>query len=60
MTDYVKSSPVAEGFPYEKVLYPGEKEAMTRQERSAQGIDIEDTTWDLITSVMREYGVSEA
>jgi uncharacterized oxidoreductase len=60
MTDYVKSSPVAEDFPYEEVLYPGEKEAITRRERSTEGIEIEDATWDLIDAVMREYGVGEA
>ena len=60
MTDYVKSSPVSEGFDYEKPLYPGEKEAMTRQERRDSGIEIEDATWEGIRSVMREYGVEEA
>ena len=58
MTDHVKTSPVAEGFDYDTVLYPGEKESRTRQERRMKGIEIEDATWNLIQAAMREYGVS--
>ena len=59
MTEYVKRPPVTKGFPYTEVLYPGEKEMIMRQERSARGINIEDTTWNAICSVMRELGVPE-
>ena len=55
MGDYITSSPPAEGF--EKVQYPGEKEAVTRRERLASGIEIEDATWESVVSVAREYGI---
>lgn len=58
MTDYVKSSPVTEGFPYDHVLYPGEKEMKMRRERSG-GVEIEDATWSAILKVMDELGVPE-
>jgi LDH2 family malate/lactate/ureidoglycolate dehydrogenase len=57
MTDYMKSSPLAEGF--DKILYPGEKEAMTRQERRTRGIEVEDATWKSIRSAIHEYGLEE-
>jgi len=57
MTDYMKSSPLAEGF--DKILYPGEKEAMTRQERRTRGIEVEDATWKSVRSVIGEYGLEE-
>ncbi len=48
-----KSGPLARGF--EKVLYPGEKEANTRKERGAKGVDIEDDTWNQVMALVKEY-----
>jgi uncharacterized oxidoreductase len=59
MTSFVKSSPVAESNPYKKILYPGEKEMMMREERRAKGIPIEDATWEAIGKVMRDLGVKD-
>lgn len=58
MTHFLKtSSPIREG---EDVLYPGEKEARTEQERRARGIDIEDETWRQIKTVIQDYGLEQA
>lgn len=52
---YLKSTPTAEGFS--EVLYPGEIEYRTEQERRRNGIPLEDSTWDRLTSLAKEYGV---
>jgi uncharacterized oxidoreductase len=54
-TEYVTSSPPAEGI--DKVLYPGQKEAITRSKRLASGIDIEEATWEGIVSIANDLGV---
>jgi LDH2 family malate/lactate/ureidoglycolate dehydrogenase len=57
MTRFLKTSPpVTDG---EEVLYPGEKEAKTEQERRAKGIEIEDETWRQIKAVIQEYGLEQ-
>jgi uncharacterized oxidoreductase len=57
MTRFLKTSPpVTDG---EEVLYPGEKEAKTEQERRAKGIEIEDETWRQIKTVIQEYGLEQ-
>ena len=56
-TEFVKTSPPAEGFT--EVLYPGEPEYLTEQKRRAEGIFIEDETWNKITELMQGLGVEE-
>ncbi len=57
MIDYVKDTPPMEGS--KGVLYPGEIEAMTRVDRLANGISIEDATWDEVMGLVRDYGVKD-
>jgi uncharacterized oxidoreductase len=53
---YLKETPPQEGFT--EVLYPGEKEYRTVQQRSRDGIPIEDGTWAKISELADKYGVA--
>ena len=53
LTAWIKSSPPAEGF--DEILYPGELEVRMRKERLANGIPLDDTTWDEIKRLVDEY-----
>jgi LDH2 family malate/lactate/ureidoglycolate dehydrogenase len=53
---YLKETAPAEGFS--EVLYPGELEYRTQQERGANGIPIEDDTWAQVTKVAERFGLS--
>jgi uncharacterized oxidoreductase len=57
LVDYVKDTPLAEGF--ESVMYPGEKEAKNRRERGKNGVEIEDETWNQVMDLVKEYGVAD-
>jgi LDH2 family malate/lactate/ureidoglycolate dehydrogenase len=46
---YLKETPPAEGF--QEVLYPGEIEYRTEQQRRREGIPIEDQTWGQLTAL---------
>ena len=52
---YVKDTPLREGFS--EVLYPGEFEARNRRQRRADGLYIEDATWNEISELMERHGV---
>lgn len=52
--DYLKGSPLRPGFS--EVLYPGEPEARTEQQRRAGGIPVDDTTWAEILEVGAKLG----
>ena len=52
---YLKATPAAEGF--EEVLYPGEKEYRTEQQRRRDGIQIEDATWKRLGDLADRFGV---
>lgn len=52
---YIKETPPMEG--YTEVLYPGEMEYRTEQQRRRDGIFVEDTTWQQLTDLQREYGL---
>ena len=52
---WVKSSELMEGF--DRIMVPGEPEAIAEQARSAEGIHIEDSTWQKITSVAASKGI---
>ncbi|HEY3060405.1 MAG TPA: Ldh family oxidoreductase [Chloroflexota bacterium] len=43
--------------PGGKVLYPGEIEYLREQERRANGIDVEDATWQKLEALAAEYSV---
>jgi LDH2 family malate/lactate/ureidoglycolate dehydrogenase len=53
---YVKETPPAEGF--KEVLYPGEIEYRTEQQRRRDGIPIEDETWRQLTGLAETSGVA--
>ena len=53
--EYLKATPPAAGFT--EVLYPGELEFRTAQQRRRDGIYVEDTTWNLLGELQREYGL---
>jgi len=53
---YLKDTPPAAGS--QGVLYPGEIEHRREQERRANGIDIEDQTWQVLGDLARELGVA--
>ena len=54
---YLKETPPAEGF--KEVLYPGELEHRTEQQRRRDGIPIEDETWGRIAAIAARYGLSD-
>jgi uncharacterized oxidoreductase len=50
---YLKETPPSEGST--GVLYPGEMEYLTEQERRRTGIDVEDATWNKLVALAGEY-----
>jgi uncharacterized oxidoreductase len=54
--DYVKSARPAS--PDGKVLIPGEVEALSRQRKLAEGIELDDTTWRQLSETCQSLGVS--
>jgi uncharacterized oxidoreductase len=54
--DYLKATPPAEGFT--EVLYPGELEHRTAQQRRQEGIYVEDDTWQKLHALRQEYGLA--
>jgi uncharacterized oxidoreductase len=50
---YLKSTPPSEGS--KGVFYPGEVEYIREQKRKAEGIEIEDATWDRLRALAGEY-----
>jgi uncharacterized oxidoreductase len=50
---YLKSTPPSEGSG--GVFYPGELEHMREQKRRAEGIEIEDATWEKLRTLAGEY-----
>ena len=53
--EFVKTSPPAAGF--KEVLYPGEPEYLTEQQRRKDGIFVEDQTWAQISQLMKDLGI---
>jgi uncharacterized oxidoreductase len=53
---YIKETPPAEGFT--EVLYPGEIEHRTEQQRRREGIPIEDETWGQLTALATGAGLA--
>jgi len=52
---YIKDTPPASGFT--EVLYPGELEHRTAQERRRDGIFVEEETWNQLMALKAEYGL---
>jgi uncharacterized oxidoreductase len=52
---YLKDTLPADGF--EEVLYPGEIEFKREQERSQNGIEVEEATWSKLCGLAKEYGL---
>ncbi len=53
---YLKATPPSEGSA--GVLYPGEIEHRRERERAANGIEIEDATWNKLRALAVEYGLA--
>jgi LDH2 family malate/lactate/ureidoglycolate dehydrogenase len=53
---YLKATPPAAGFS--SVLYPGEIEHLREQDRRANGIDVEDATWNKLRSLAADFGLT--
>ena len=57
MMRYVQDTPPMEGSG--GVFFPGERSAKTRQERLAQGIPVDPTTWAQVEALFDPYGVRD-
>ncbi len=55
--NYLKATPPAEGF--KEVFYPGEIEFRKEQDRRANGVPVEDATWNKIKELAQGYGLTE-
>lgn len=53
---YLKSTPPSDGSS--GVFYPGEIGYLREQERAANGIKIEDATWEKLRALARDYGLA--
>jgi LDH2 family malate/lactate/ureidoglycolate dehydrogenase len=51
--EYLKDTPPAEGFT--EVLYPGELEYRTEQRRRAEGIPVEEDTWERVAAIAKRF-----
>ena len=56
VVDYVKDTPLAEGSS--GILYPGEFEALTREQRLAEGVSIADSTWEEVFALIDRFGLA--
>ena len=43
----------------DKVYYPGEIEYITEQQRSVEGIDVEDATWKKLGDLAEKFGCAK-
>ena len=57
MMKYLQDTPPMEGSG--GVVFPGERSAKTRQERLAQGIPVDPTTWAQVEALFDPYGVRD-
>ena len=55
---YLKSTPKSPRV--EAILYPGEPKAMEQQRRESHGVPLDDETWQQITTLAQELGISVA
>jgi uncharacterized oxidoreductase len=54
---YLKETPPSEGS--QGVLYPGEIEHRREQDRRANGIDVEDATWNKLIALAEDYQLTD-
>ena len=54
---YLKATPPAEGF--KEVYYPGEVEYLKEKDRRANGVPIEDATWNRLKDLATGYGIAD-
>ena len=52
---YIKNTPKMEGV--DEILFPGEIEFNTRNQRIANGVEIEDATWNLISDLAKTFNI---
>jgi uncharacterized oxidoreductase len=52
---YVKSTPTMPGMP--AIMYPGEPEALARQQHERDGMALDETTWASLLALARELGI---
>ena len=57
MTQLLHETPAAEGS--DGVLFPGEVEANARRDRLANGVNIDQATWEQVSGLFEEYRVAE-
>lgn len=57
-TAWVKSSPPGEGF--EEVMVPGDPERKSAAKRLAEGVPIDDRTWEELLNAARSIGMTDA
>ena len=57
VVQYTKDTPAIQGSS--GVLYPGEVEVRSRKERLANGVPVEDATWEGAVQLIEEYGLTE-
>lgn len=55
LIDWIKSSPTMPGV--DRIYLPGEMEEETRRQREAEGIFVEEKTWQALTACAKEQGV---
>ena len=55
---HVKSSRLAPGF--NEILAPGEPEFRTAERRAAEGIEVDDSSWQMACEIGAEFGVDLA
>ena len=56
LVQYIQSTPAAPGF--DQVFVPGEMEFQARQQRAAEGIKLDDETWQELARLADLAGVS--
>src|SRR5215510_2114907 len=54
---YIKATPLAEGFS--EIYYPGELEHHKERQRRADGIEVEDATWNKLRGLADGYGLAD-
>ena len=58
LIDHVTASPPAPGF--ERILLPGEPEMLAEEQRSKEGIPIDEVTWGQFVDLGKSLGVQMA
>jgi uncharacterized oxidoreductase len=54
---YLKATPPAQGF--KEIYYPGEVEYLKEKDRRANGVPVEDATWNTLKKLAASYGLAD-